>query len=80
MNLNEQGFKLSHYIWDKRHFDVKSAEDLSEYAYFRANSRWRKNCPFVLEWPHLNITDMIKEKIINEYMDFIQEVVEDVTE
>ena len=77
MNISEQNFKLSHHMWSKRRFDVRSSADLDEYAYFREHNKWRSGCPFHLEWPYLNISDMIKDKIIGEYLEFIQEVTED---
>ena len=78
MRTSEQNFKLSHHMWSKRRFDVTSPADLEEYAFFRENSKWRTGCPFHLEWPFLNVAEMIKDKIISEYLPFIQEVAEDV--
>jgi hypothetical protein len=57
-------FKLSHYIWQKKYFEPTNKDDLKEYAYFLKHNHWRVNCPFVLEWPYLTITDMIKDKLI----------------
>jgi len=62
-------FRLSYHTWQKRHFDPTSKADLAEYKYFLDNNRWTKNCPFILEWPHLTITDMIRTKLINHYID-----------
>ena len=68
MLRTSEKFKLSHYIWQKRFFDPKNKEDLEEYKYFIENSKWRTNCPFVLEWPYLTITDMIKDVLIEAYI------------
>ena len=62
-------FKLSHWQWKKHWFDATNQQDLKDYAYFLKNSRWKENCPFVLEWPYLTITDMIKDKLIEQYID-----------
>ena len=66
-------FKLSHWIWQKRYFDSTNKDDLKEYAYFLKHNHWRVNCPFVLEWPYLTITDMIKDKLIEQYIDSMLE-------
>lgn len=63
--------KLSHLTWSKRRFDPSSKADLQEYKYFMDNKRWTENCPFHLEWPYLTITDMIKSKLIDLYIDTI---------
>lgn len=65
--MSPDTFKLSHHIWQKRHFDPKSKTDMEEYAYFLQNRRWRERCPFILEWPHLNITALIKDRILDTY-------------
>ncbi len=68
--MNEyKNFKLSHMVWTKRLFDAKSKEDIKEYAYFLKNSKWRVNCPFIIEWPHLTVTNMITTKLIDAYID-----------
>ena len=46
---------------------------LKDYSYFLKNNHWQQNCPFVLEWPYLTITDMIKDKLIDEYIDTMLE-------
>jgi len=65
--------KISHTIWPKRQFDPTSKNDLVEYKFFLANNRWQKNCPFVLEWPFLNVQEMIRSKIIDKHFDKIFE-------
>jgi len=64
-------FKLSHHTWNRRFFDVNSKEDIAEYKFFLDNNRWTKNCPFELEWPFLNINDMIRTKLIDSHIDII---------
>jgi hypothetical protein len=69
MNMELQKFKVSNAVWQKRVFNPQSKQDLMDYKFFLENSRWGKNCPFELEWPHLTITDMIKDKLIEQYLD-----------
>jgi hypothetical protein len=66
-------FKLSHWQWQKRWFDATNKQDLKDYAYFLKHNHWKENCPFVLEWPYLTITDMIKDKLIEQYIDTMLE-------
>lgn len=68
-----KSYKLSHHIWQKRYFDPRSKSDLEDYKFFRDNKRWRNNCPFILEWPYLTITEMMSDKIIDMYLDAIIE-------
>ena len=66
---NRREHKLSHKIWTKRFFEASSKEDVKEYKYFLENGRWKTNCPFILEWPHLTVTDMIRTQLIDHYID-----------
>jgi len=62
-------FKLSHKIWQKRFFDPSKKEDVLEYKFLLENSKWRDNCPFILEWPYLTVTDMIRTQLIDYYIE-----------
>ena len=64
----KEGFKLSSYQWHKRIFNPHDAKDLSVFYEFLKNDRWGGPCPFVLEWPFLNIIDMIKHKIVYQHI------------
>lgn len=66
---DRRDFKLSNKVWQKRFFDPSNKEDVQEYKYFLENDRWRINCPFILEWPHLTMTDMIRTQLIDHYID-----------
>jgi hypothetical protein len=56
-------FHLKH-RFPKRYFDVKNKTDLSIYKQFITTRSWGDTgCPFELEWPWLNIPDMIAHKI-----------------
>lgn len=53
----------------KRKFDVNNKKDVELYKTFLTTRRWGSTCcPFVLEFPHLTIPDMIKDKMMNKYM------------
>ena len=48
----------------KRFFDVTNRKDLLMYKQFITTYSWgNTGCPFELEWPWLNIPDMIAHKI-----------------
>ena len=66
---SRRDYKLSHKIWQKRFFDPSKKDDVLEYKYFLDNDRWKTNCPFILEWPHLTITDMIRTQLIEHYIE-----------
>lgn len=55
-------------LYPKRLFDPKSAEDLREYQYYLKNRKWRTVCPFLVEWPHACIPNMIEEKILKAHL------------
>jgi hypothetical protein len=42
----------------RRRFNPASKEDLKELSYFLKHKRWKTLCPFMLEWPHKDITSM----------------------
>jgi hypothetical protein len=60
--------QLSAVRWPKRKFDPFEKSDLVEYKFFLDKSQWRNNCPFELEWPYLTIPEMIRDKLINNYI------------
>lgn len=49
----------------RRKFNPKNKEDIAEFKYYYENNKWKSNCPFILEWPYLNIPSMLKDKIIS---------------
>lgn len=55
-------------IKPKRYFDVKSKKDIQLYKVFLKENAWGNACPFVLEYPYLNIPDMIKDKLIHKFL------------
>lgn len=69
MNLDRDNFKLSQHAWHKRIFNPHNGQDLQVFQDFLLNSRWSHGCPFVIEWPFLNVVDMIKHKIIYQHID-----------
>jgi hypothetical protein len=62
-------FKLPDPTSNKRNFDVSKKEDIELFSFFLKNSKWKTPCPFVLEFPFLSVPDMIKDKLINAYID-----------
>ena len=51
-------------MFPKRIFDPSKRKDMQVYAEFVRNNNWgTKTCPFELEWPWLNIPNMIEYKI-----------------
>lgn len=53
----------------KRKFDVNNKKDVEIYKSFLVTRRWGvTGCPFALEFPHLTIPDMIKDKMMDKYM------------
>ena len=50
-------------------FDPADKKHVEVYRNFLINHTWGKEgCPFELQWPHLSIPDMVKDKIINHYL------------
>jgi len=64
-------FRVSSQVWVKREFNPTNKTDLQEYRYFLDNSTWKNGCPFIVEWPFLNVVDMIKHKIVYQHIDKI---------
>jgi len=62
-------FRVSSQVWVKREFNPTDKTDLQEYRYFLDNSTWKNGCPFIIEWPFLNVIDMIKHKIVYQHID-----------
>jgi len=67
-NRAPKRFRLSEHYWTKRIFNPIDPTDLKEYQYFLKHSRWKDGCPFIMEWPHLTVTDMIQKKLISHYL------------
>jgi hypothetical protein len=68
MSLDTKTFRVSSHVWHKREFNPQRREDLQEYQNFVTQGTWKNGCPFILEWPFLNVIDMIKQKIINRHL------------
>jgi len=51
-------------------FDASNKEHVQVYRKFIVDRKWGSvGCPYELEWPYLTIPDMIKDKIIMQYLD-----------
>jgi hypothetical protein len=55
---------------NKRKFNIDSNVDIEIFKYFLVNRDWRitGTCPFELEYPYLNVPDMIKDKLIHKFL------------
>ena len=69
MRYSTKRFLVSNAYWPQREFDPASAVDLKEYKDFMDQNGWRDGCPFIVEWPYLNVIDTIKNKIIKHHID-----------
>ena len=50
-------------------FDVNNEEHVDRFKQFFVNNCWgSKGCPFELEYPWLNIPDMIKDKLVSKML------------
>lgn len=54
----------------KRKFDINSKADIEIYKHFLVNRDWKVtgSCPFALEFPYVNVPDMIKDKLIHKFL------------
>lgn len=53
----------------KRRFDIDDAVDVELFKQYVENSGWGVDgCPFLLEFPFLNIPDMIKSQIVYKFL------------
>jgi hypothetical protein len=71
MRYKEKIFRVSSVHWPKREFDPDSREDLVEYKHFLEHHTWRDGCPFLVEWPYLDIIKCIEDKIVKHYIDHL---------
>jgi hypothetical protein len=56
------------HVYQRRIFEY-SSQDISDAKSFFANKKWGPDgCPFHLEWPYLNIPDMLKDKLTRHYL------------
>ena len=54
----------------KRPFDIDSKTDLDCFKQYLKNGGWgTEGCPFLLEFPALNIPDMIKTQIAYKFLE-----------
>jgi len=56
-------------IRTKRNFDVNSKKDVEIFTRYLKTKAWGKEgCPFTLEFPHLTVPDMIKDKLVLKFL------------
>jgi hypothetical protein len=71
MSSTAKNFRLSNVVWNRRLFDPTNKTDLIEYRYFLEENSWKTGCPFILEWPYLNVVEMIQSKLVGQYLNKI---------
>jgi len=60
---------LEAYRKQKRYFNIDDKKDVEQYRQFLINNSWGdKGCPFILEFPHLTVPDMIKDRLIKKFL------------
>ena len=62
---------LSRIVYDRKEFDPYNKDHLLAYKYFLDNNKWPGGCPFHLMWPFESVPEMIKTKLISNYIDVI---------
>ena len=68
MKLTDKKFRISSAQWIKRDFDPASKTDLAEYQFFLEKKKWRNGCPFIIEWPYLDVINSIEDRITRHYI------------
>jgi hypothetical protein len=60
---------LDNFIKAKRFFNINDKRDVLIAKKFFKEHAWGGDCcPFVLEFPYMNIPDMIKDKMIHKFL------------
>jgi len=60
---------LEAYRKQKRYFDINNKKDIEQYRQFLISNSWgTQGCPFILEFPSLNVPDMIKDRVVRKYL------------
>lgn len=50
-------------------FDINNAQHVEMFKQFLANNTWgNQGCPFQLEYPWTSVPDMIKDKLIRQFL------------
>lgn len=69
VQLTNDSFRLSSHVWPRRPFNPHSPADLAAYKEFLLHDKWGDGCPFIVEWPFLNVLDTINHKIVYQHID-----------
>lgn len=56
----------------KRIFDPNNRDDLLEFKYFNKHNHWKNGCPFILQWPWVDVPSMCRALISNHYLNTIK--------
>lgn len=66
---------LSLRITGKRVFDPAETQDLAEFNHFVTKGGWKNgSCPFILQWPYLDIPSMCNALTAKYYMQKVAKV------
>ena len=66
--------KLENIFRVREQFNPKNKNHMSMVRDFFRDYRWgQQGCPFILEWPYLTITEMIRSKLIDTHIGSIIE-------
>ena len=64
----DQNYRVSGAYFAKRYFNPVNKDDLEEFRYFMTKGHWREGCPFILEWPHTNVVNMMQDQVTRHYI------------
>ena len=61
---------LDKMVRQKRFFNVKDKKDVKSAKLFFETYSWghEVGCPFILEYPYLTVPDMMKDKLVLDYL------------
>lgn len=48
----------------RREFNPSNEKDVQELRYFMKNNKWKKACPFEVQFPYADVPAMCKDKYI----------------
>jgi hypothetical protein len=56
-------------VKERRVFDINSKKDVQVYVDFLKTGAWGLGgCPFKLQFPYVNVPDMIKDKLVHKFL------------
>jgi len=49
-------------------FNASNKKHIALYKNYLATNSWGEGCPFILQFPHLTVPDMIKDQLIHKFL------------